>query len=261
MNSLEKYNGIEFSGNRSRSYKKALEDFPNVWVEDALLLEQYFSPREGENILEIGAGSGFFSFKIAEKIGISGHLIVVDPSLEQLSPINEANLPNISMISKAAEDLSLPSDTILNGIWSRGAFHHTNNKEGILKNLARFSKQGTRLTIVDIFTESVLAKYFDLHVAQSCTTGHEVSFLSKEFAISICKNSGWAAPRFHDIALQWQFDEKEDIGIFLSLLHSNKGSYSANDSLECAEALLGVKKTVEGWALNWPMTVMQTQIE
>ncbi|MGD8170796.1 hypothetical protein ACQEXU_03985 [Vibrio sp. TRT 21S02] len=64
--------------------------------------------------------------------------------------------------------------------------------------------------------------------------------------------------RSYKLALQWHFQEKEDIGKFLSLLHSNKPEFSQQHSLDDAERLLGIKRTPSGWALNWPMTVMTT---
>ena len=78
-------NTYEFSGNRSRSYRKALAKFPDVWEEDMLVMRTYLAPEQGENILEVGAGSGFFSFEISKMIGAKGKLWVTDPSPEQLS--------------------------------------------------------------------------------------------------------------------------------------------------------------------------------
>ena len=69
---------------------------------------------------------------------------------------------------------------------------------------------------------------------------------------------GHAVNESSDIALQWNFESKEDIGTFLSLLHSNKPNISAKDSLRDAEVLLGIKKSAVGFQLNWPMTLMVT---
>lgn len=249
---------VEFSPERSRSYKNALSSYPDAWEEDTLLMREYLAPSKDEVVLEIGAGSGFFSFDISDSIGDQGHLFVVDPSPEQLLPIKRADFSNITVIQAHAEEVALPAGTNLDAIWSRGAFHHVKDKVSTLKKLAENSSKGTRLVICDIFAGTQLSSYFDAHVAVSCTTGHEVSFLSKEFATSLCKTTGWEAPSFVDVALQWHFETKEDIGKFLSLLHSNKPEFSSTDSLLEAEAILGVKKTPRGWALNWPMTVMMT---
>ncbi|MFT6915743.1 MAG: arsenite methyltransferase [Motiliproteus sp.] len=249
---------VEFSLERSRSYKSALKNYPDAWEEDSLLMLQYLAPSKNEVVLEIGAGSGFFSFDISDLVGDKGHLFVVDPSPEQLSPIKKAYVPNITIMQVPAEEIELPEGAILDAIWSRGAFHHVKDKVATLSHLAKNSRKGTRLVICDIFAGTQLSAYFDTHVAVTCTTGHEVCFLSKEFATSLCKTTGWDTPSFIDVALQWHFETKEDIGKFLSLLHSNKPEFSSHDSLAEAEAILGIKKTPRGWALNWPMTVMMT---
>ncbi|WP_367989572.1 class I SAM-dependent methyltransferase [Vibrio sp. NTOU-M3] len=249
---------IEFSTERSRSYKLALSQFPSCWDEDKLMMYDFLCPKKGEFILEIGAGSGFFSFDIADAIGPDGSLFVVDPSPEQLQPIYDRAASNIHVIQKPAENIDLPSDIELDAIWSRGAFHHVKSKEAVLSHLAEYSTAKTRLVICDIFSGTKLSDYFDEHVAISCTTGHEVSFLSQAYAKSLCLNTGWKEPSFSELALQWHFQEKEDIGKFLSLLHSNKPEFSQQHSLDDAERLLGIKRTPSGWALNWPMTVMTT---
>ena len=233
---------VEFSTERSRSYKLALSQFPNCWEEDKILMSEYFSPAIGETILELGAGSGFFSFDIAQAIGEKGHLFVVDPSPEQVKPILESDAENITVVQKPAEELNFPSDLQLDGIWSRGAFHHVKDKHQVLNKIGEFSKPGARLVICDIFSGTKLADYFDEHVAVTCTTGHEVNFLSKSFAKSLCRNTGWSEPEFDDISLQWQFETEADIGLFLSLLHSNKPEFSAEHSLHDAKRLLGLKE-------------------
>ncbi|USD63347.1 methyltransferase domain-containing protein [Vibrio sp. SCSIO 43140] len=247
---------VEFSTERSRSYKLALNQFPECWKEDTLMMFDFLAPQCGEAILEIGAGSGFFSFDISTAIGPEGRLFVVDPSPDQLRPIYDRANENITIMQRPAEDISLSEGVALDAIWSRGAFHHVKSKEAVLSNLAQFAKPGARLVICDIFSGTKLSDYFDEHVAISCTTGHEVSFLSKPYAKSLCKLTGWSEPKFTDLALQWHFERKEDIGVFLSLLHSNKPEYSHKHSLDDAERLLGIRRTPQGWALNWPMTVM-----
>lgn len=249
---------VEFSGERSRSYKKALARFPNVWEEDMLLMHEKLTPKAGETILEIGAGSGFFSFEISKLIGDNGQLFVLDPSKEQLAPISNNKPCNIKILQTTADELALPNNTFLDKIWSRGAMHHATNKTIIFNKLKQFSKNGAKLIIFDIFSDSKLAEYFDNHVAKTCSTGHEVNYLSKGFAKSLCYTTGWDEPVFNDIYLQWKFDSKEDIGVFLSLLHSNKPEFSAEESLADAEKYLGVKKVKNGYHLNWPMTLMVT---
>ena len=94
--------------------------------------------------------------------------------------------------------------------------HHASNKMKTFQILSQYAKPGARLVICDVLAGSLLAQYFDAHVAQACTTGHEVSFLSRSFAESLCYLTGWQQPVFRDLHLQWHFATREDIGVFLS---------------------------------------------
>ncbi|GLQ72931.1 class I SAM-dependent methyltransferase [Vibrio penaeicida] len=252
---------VEFNAVRSKSYKMAISNFEGVWKEDLQVMIDYLTPAIGNKILEIGAGSGFFSFEIAKLVGESGTLHVVDPSLEQLQPIYDSAFTNIKIHCEAAEAMNIDLNSELDLIWTRGAFHHVSSKTDTMKALNRMSKAGARCLIFDIFSGSPVAEYFDDFVARACKTGHEVSFLSKSFARSMCKLSGWGEPHFIDIPLRWHFKEKEHIGEFLNQLLSNKPEYTSDMTMAAAEQILGVFKMDSGWCLNWPMTLMETQKE
>ena len=51
----------EFTGDRANLYKEALREFPHARNEDIEVMKKYLAPKDNEVILEIGAGSGFFS--------------------------------------------------------------------------------------------------------------------------------------------------------------------------------------------------------
>ncbi|WP_019934691.1 class I SAM-dependent methyltransferase [Oceanimonas smirnovii] len=252
---------IEFNTVRSKSYKEAINNFSGVWKEDLQVMLDYLAPEQGNNIIELGAGSGFFSFEISKLIGQEGTLHIVDPSKEQLEPLIESDLSNIVIHCEAAENMSSDLQMQLDLIWSRGAFHHVSRKVDTMVKLNAMSKMGARCLIFDIFSGSAVAEYFDNFVAEACTTGHEVSFLSKGFARSMCKLSGWGEPHFVEIPLRWHFKEKEHIGVFLNQLLSNKEEYTSDITMGMAERILGVFKTENGWCLNWPMTLMETKKE
>jgi SAM-dependent methyltransferase len=252
--------GIEFNTVRSKSYKNAISAFPNVWKQDLQVMHDYLSPMQGDTVVELGAGSGFYSKKIAECIGPNGQLYVVEPSLEQLLPIiYSQSHSNICFHCDVAEGFELPGDVLIDKVWTRGAFHHVRNKELVMRNLAQSAHARSEVYIFDIFSGSSVAKFFDGYVAHACTTGHEVSFLSKEYAESMCITTGWECPEFVDIPLQWEFDSRADVGLFLSMLLSIKESYSCANTLDAAQKYLGIESSKGKYFLNWPMTLMMTQ--
>ena len=171
-------------------------------------------------------------------------------------PMNSEQPNNVTVLPYPADKIQIDANNKLDAIWTRGAMHHAENKVQAFKLFHQYSKPYARLLVFDVFANTRLADYFDEHVATTCTTGHEVSFLSKKFAKSLCYITGWSEPDFVDIHLQWHFSTKKDIGVFLSLLHSNKPECPPSESLKEAEKLLGVKKVHSGYDLYWPMTLM-----
>lgn len=251
----------EFDGIRARLYKECLQDFPNAREQDIKIMKKYFSPKSGERVLEVGAGSGLFSNHIAEIIGKKGRLIVSDPSLDQLEEIKKLkkkNIDTIQFVQFGSENVDLEKEKV-DGIWSFGAFHHVKQKVKAFENYARVLKKDGRLVIADVFQGSKLAKHFDNMVAKYCITGHEVSFLSREFADSLCFLCKFEKPIFYDLNIQWKFKEKKEIGEFLYKLHAMTRT-SQENCLKGAEEILGIKRKGDFYYLNWPMTILITKL-
>ena len=246
---------VEFIGIRATFYKEAMAEFPKAREEEAELALQFLNPKSGENILETGAGGGFFSLSIADKI-YPGKLLATDPSLEQLESLIQLKKPNIEIAQGGADTLplDLPQNSY-DAIWSGGSFHHVPNKTAAFQHFYKLLKKGGRLVISDVFAGSTLAKHFDLEVAKYCVTGHEVAFLTEEFADSLCYLMGFQKPQFIKKTIQWKFSSKEDLGIFLCKIHAMKKT-TPSDCYKRAEAILGVEHKNGLYCLNWPLTTL-----
>jgi arsenite methyltransferase len=249
---------IEFEGLRSSYYKTIIEELPNSRDEEKQLCLDYLKPQAGENILETGAGGGFFTQSIAQSI-FPGKILATDPSPEQLEGIIKK--PNIEIFPVGADVLPVGTSPFrinsFDAVWSGASFHHVTNKTLAFKNFYNLLKSGGRLVVADVFTGSNLAKHFDLEVAKYCLTGHEVSFLSKEYADSICFLSGFETPNFYDTVLQWKFGTKEELGKFLYNLHAMVKT-TLEECYKKAEEILGIEYKNGHYCLNWPLTVLVT---
>src|SRR3989344_3972726 len=245
-----------FVGERSKLYRECLKEYPDARLEDINAMKKYLKPMKGERILEVGAGSGFFSGVISEMIEESGKLVVSDPSDEQLDGVKDLKKTNIKIVQQGAENLNL-SENYFDAVWSFGAMHHVFQKQKSLEDFKRVLKKDGRIIIVDVFSDSKLAKHFDEQVAKYCVTGHEVSFWSREYAESICFLAGLEKPRFYVLNQKWKFKTKEDIGIFLYKTHAMTKT-TPEECLKGAERILGVEKRSNLYELNWPMTLFVT---
>jgi arsenite methyltransferase len=244
----------EFSGIRSKLYKESLQEFPNARVEDIGFMNQYLDPKADQTVLEVGAGSGFFSGAIADKVK---KLIVTDPSEEQLQDVEKLQRKNIQMQAEGADQLNLDKESV-DAIWSFGAMHHCFNKTKAFQNFFRILKPAGRIVIADVFHDSKLAKHFDLQVVKYCATGHEVAFWTNEFAESLCYVVGLQKPRIDDLDLHWKFETREEIGTFLYKIHAMINTTPA-ECLKGAEEILGISEKDGLYCLNWPMKMIITE--
>lgn len=244
----------EFSWIRSQLYKECLEEFPNARIQDIEIMEKFLLPKKDETILEVWAGSGFFSGRIADRCKM---LYVSDPSKEQLEAVKELWKKNIMVLEWGAEEINLPENSI-DAIWSLGALHHCFNKARSFENFQKALKKWWRLVIVDVMAGSALAKHFDDKVAKYCITWHEVSFWTKEYFESLCYTSWLTNNKTIDLDVKRKFKQKSDIGKFLYKIHAMTKT-TEEDCLKGAEEILGVEEKDWTYYLNRPITLLYAE--
>ena len=239
-----------FNGLRSQLYKEALQQYPEARNMDKEIMELFLEPQSHETILEVGAGSWFFSWKIADQCTT---LYVTDPSHDQLEEVKNLHKSNINMVEWWAEELNLP-ENLCDKIRSFGAIHHCLHKTQAFQNFQKILKPGGKLVLVDVLSWSDLARHFDDKVAKYSLTGHEVSFLSKEYFDSLCFSSWLKNIRTQDLDVKRKFTQEKDIGDFLYKLHAMTKTSTA-ECLQWAKDILWVNKDDIFYWLNRPLTV------
>jgi arsenite methyltransferase len=251
-----------FLGERARMYTEVLNGYPLARAEEVQVNLGYLKPRKSEKILEIGSGSGLYTEDIAKLVGMTGQVAATDPSKDQLENIKSFNLPNVRMIPKGAdtllEDLSLSSEPeSFDAIWSLGAFHHCQNKSKAFENFAYLLKKEARILICDVFSGSSLADYFDAEVAKYSINGHEVAFLTKNFASSLCYLFHFSEPEFYDLDYHWNFKTEEELGMFMYKLHGMSMT-TPELCLKKVMEFMEVTRGEQGYTLHVPLTILQT---
>ncbi len=106
--------------------------------------------KPGDRVLEIGAGPGYVSFALAERVGPSGLVYAVDRSAEALAYLeslrSERGVAQIRTVvadaaKLAAGDLN-PGSALITMV-----LHHTDDPAGILRNVARLVPPGAPVVI------------------------------------------------------------------------------------------------------------------
>ena len=115
------------------------------WM-DALLL------KSGNRVLDVGAGPGFVSFLLAERVGPTGLIYAVDPSAEALAYLKrlqmQQSIANIITIVADVAKLTLPGAQ-LDAALIAMVLHHTADPSGIIHNVTRLLKPGGRGVIAE----------------------------------------------------------------------------------------------------------------
>jgi len=99
--------------------------------------------REGEVIADIGAGSGYFTFRLARHVGATGRVYAVDVNPDMIVHLNrrirDLNVTNVVSILAAPDDPLLP-DASVDRFFICDTWHHIENHDrylALLKNMLR----------------------------------------------------------------------------------------------------------------------------
>lgn len=108
--------------------------------------------KAGSQIVDLGAGDGYFSFMLAEATGPKGHVYAVDidpDKIDQLKQvIKEKGLNNITVVTGSLTDPKLPSKSI-DLVFLSNAYHHLENRIEYLKQLHVYLNPKAKVAVLD----------------------------------------------------------------------------------------------------------------
>jgi arsenite methyltransferase len=108
--------------------------------------------KEGETVADIGAGSGYFSFRFARKIGESGRVYAVDINSDMILHMNrrirDLGLKNVVTVLSAPDD-PLLADASIDDFFICNTWHHVQNQTQYLALMKKMLKPGGRVIMVD----------------------------------------------------------------------------------------------------------------
>ena len=105
----------------------------------------------GDRVVDLGAGTGLFTWPLAEAVGADGMVYAVDINQELLTHIEEKGavlgLSVVQTVLAAAEDPLIPEPVDL--VFICNTLHHLPNQEQYLKTLRRYLQASGRVAVID----------------------------------------------------------------------------------------------------------------
>jgi len=115
--------------------------------------------KEGMIIGELGAGKGYFTFKISNRVGNKGHVYANDIKEDVLEYIHERchqlHVANITTILGKTDDPLFPQEK-LDMVFMSYVFHMLEKPDELLGNIKASLKDGATLVILDVEPERIM---------------------------------------------------------------------------------------------------------
>jgi len=106
----------------------------------------------GARVADLGAGGGYFTFRLAEAVGEGGRVYAVDVDEAMLDAlqddIEERAVPNVEIVLADPDDAKLPEGEV-DLVFTANTYHHIGDRVAYFRKLARSLSGVGRVAIVE----------------------------------------------------------------------------------------------------------------
>jgi len=106
----------------------------------------------GENVADLGAGGGYFAFRLSRAVGPSGKVYAVDVDQGMIQYLRKRILDegdqNVAVVLAQYDDPLLP-ESGLDLIFVCNTYHHIKDRTTYFKRARRYLRRGGRVAIID----------------------------------------------------------------------------------------------------------------
>jgi predicted methyltransferase len=106
----------------------------------------------GAVVADLGAGGGYFTFRLADAVGQPGKVFAVDvdPEMTELieAQARKAARTNVETILAKPADPMLPA-TGVDLVFTSNTYHHIDNRVAYFANVRKYLRPGARIAVID----------------------------------------------------------------------------------------------------------------
>jgi arsenite methyltransferase len=151
--------------------------------------------RPGDHVADLGAGGGYFTFRLADAVGPSGLVYAVDVDESMTAYLKaraaEEGRANIKPILAPDDDPSLPEHGV-DLIFTCNTYHHVQARVAYFGRARRYLRDGGRVAIIDYTRSGWFQKLF----------GH---YTAREVIVTEMEAAGYRVARDHDFLPKQSF--------------------------------------------------------
>lgn len=108
--------------------------------------------KPGSRVADVGAGGGYFTFRLADAVGPQGRVYAVEVSDELVGALRaetqRRGYQNVTVVRGAFDDPGLPDGAVDLAFFS-GVFHHIDQRERYFAQLRKDLADGGRVAVID----------------------------------------------------------------------------------------------------------------
>jgi len=118
--------------------------------------------QSGNHVADLGAGGGYFTFRLADAVGPTGKVYAVDidkGNLEYIaSQAAKRGYRNVETVLAKPDDPLLPAQGI-DLIFTCNTYHHLTDRTNYFQSAARYLRPSGRIAIIDLAGKSWLFRF------------------------------------------------------------------------------------------------------
>jgi ubiquinone/menaquinone biosynthesis C-methylase UbiE len=150
---------------------------PAGWRQPERVIEA-LQLQQGARVADVGAGDGYFTFRLADAVGPQGHVYAVevtDKLVDALrAEVSRRGYQNITVVKGGLDDPYLPDGSIDLAFFS-GVFHHIEGREKYFERLRTDLTSRGRVAVIDGAPDPLHKVFMPFHFDNAETVVREMA--------------------------------------------------------------------------------------